>query len=311
MAEKKPAPARSGKTPSPPPPGDPANTLRQQMLQRLLVAGSLVAALLAILAFFDYLASSSEEPEAPVFAQAVPVPPRKELSQPVTATTQLPEPPASTQPESKTDPQGSTPAKDPAIPESLPPPPAPSASPGSTDEHPETVGKSRDKPRITPAEDSEAAPEKRPLSRSTVKSTPFSPAATRNTPVAAPIRPRGNSPRLPDASAADDVTYAPPLSPDQRAPSARVVQIQPAPGVVPPHTQRLFSGFVVQAGVFNSAQRAEEIHARLTLSGVPSTLETRVQVGPFRTRQEAEIAQEKLRELGIQSVLISPRGNKP
>lgn len=79
---------------------------------------------------------------------------------------------------------------------------------------------------------------------------------------------------------------------------------------MPPSIQRLFSGFSLQAGVFSSPQRAEELHARLTLSGVPSTLETRVQVGPFRTRQEAEAAQAKLRELGIGSVLVPPKGSK-
>jgi DedD protein len=63
----------------------------------------------------------------------------------------------------------------------------------------------------------------------------------------------------------------------------------------------------LQAGVFSSAQRAEELHAKLTLSGVPSTLETRVQVGPFRTRQEAEAAQSKLKELGIEAILVPPK----
>jgi len=44
------------------------------------------------------------------------------------------------------------------------------------------------------------------------------------------------------------------------------------------------------------------------LSGVPSTLETRVQVGPFRTRHEAELAQAKLKELGVEAILVPPRG---
>jgi DedD protein len=77
---------------------------------------------------------------------------------------------------------------------------------------------------------------------------------------------------------------------------------------MPPSPPRLFSGFSLQAGVFSNPQLAEELHARLTLSGVPSTMETRVQVGPFRTRQEAEAAQAKLRGLGIETVLVPPRG---
>ena len=90
-------------------------------------------------------------------------------------------------------------------------------------------------------------------------------------------------------------------------PSARLVETRPA-AVIAPQAPRLFSGFVLQAGVFSSMQRAEELHARLALSGVPSSVETRVQVGPFRTRQEAELAQQKLREQGIETVLVAPKG---
>ncbi len=87
--------------------------------------------------------------------------------------------------------------------------------------------------------------------------------------------------------------------------SPRVPEAKPASG---PVVSRLFSGFLLQAGVFSSTQRAEELHARLTLSGVPSSLETRVQVGPFKTRQEAEAAQAKLKELGVDTILVPPRG---
>jgi DedD protein len=80
-------------------------------------------------------------------------------------------------------------------------------------------------------------------------------------------------------------------------------QIPPQPAV-----SHLLNGFLLQAGVFTSAKTAEELHAKLTLSGVPSTLETRVQVGPFKTRQEAEAAREKLRALGVETILVPPKG---
>ena len=57
--------------------------LRGKLLKRLVVAGGLVAVLLAVLAFFDHLASAPEEPETPVYSQPVPVPPKKEMTQPV------------------------------------------------------------------------------------------------------------------------------------------------------------------------------------------------------------------------------------
>ena len=90
-------------------------------------------------------------------------------------------------------------------------------------------------------------------------------------------------------------------------PSARLVETRPAP-VITPQAPRLFSGFVLQAGVFANPHLAEELHARLALAGVPTSVETRVQVGPFRTRQEAMQAQNKLREQGIETVLVPPKG---
>jgi DedD protein len=52
------------------------------------------------------------------------------------------------------------------------------------------------------------------------------------------------------------------------------------------------------------------LHAKLSLAGIPSTLEARVQVGPFKTRQEAEAARAKLKGLGIEPILIPPSGRR-
>ena len=71
-----------------------AGELRGQLVKRLAVAGVLVAILLGVLAFFDYLANPPDEAEPTVFTQPVPVAPKKEVSQPVTPTENLPEPPA-------------------------------------------------------------------------------------------------------------------------------------------------------------------------------------------------------------------------
>ena len=79
---------------------------------------------------------------------------------------------------------------------------------------------------------------------------------------------------------------------------------------LPPAPPRLFSGFAVQAGVFADAQHAEELRAKLTLNGIPSTMEARVQVGPFKTREEAEAARQKLKALGVEGILLPPRGTK-
>lgn len=62
--------------------------------------------------------------------------------------------------------------------------------------------------------------------------------------------------------------------------------------------------YVVQMGVFNNVANAEELRTKLEGAGVPAQIEARVQVGPFKTRQEAELAREKLRSLGMESGLL-------
>ncbi len=274
---------------------DPMAELRSKLISRLAVAGGMVISLLAILAFFDYLATPPDEPEMPVFSRPVPVAPRKEVSQPVTPVTNLPEPPVA---EAKPAQSEVPPA--PVVAEA-PPPPAPEAAPENKTT-PEVPKQSRGRAMAGRVADSEAAPDRLP------RALPGRQYAVPSTSSIVPSPPTVRA-RLPETLS--DVTAPPAINPsEQRLPSARVLQVQSAPPVMPPSTQRLFSGFLLQAGVFSSAQRAEELHAKLTLSGVPSTLETRVQVGPFKTRQEAEAAQEKLRELGIGSVLVAPKGSK-
>lgn len=249
------------------------NEIRSKLIKRLAVAGGLVASLLGMLAFFDYLATAPEEPEAPVFTRPVPVAPKKEVSQPVTPATNLPEPPTQAAPEPAVE---AAPA--PVI--EAPPPAVVEAKPGMR-------------------------PEIRPLAPSTA-AIPKTPAAAPSEPSPATVRP----PRaVPEATASPTVDMAQ-AAPAPAKPSARVLETKPAQALAMPTPQRLFAGFLVQAGVFTSAQRAEELHAKLTLSGIPSSLEARVQVGPFRTRQEAEAAQAKLRELGVESVLVPPKGVK-
>lgn len=44
--------------------------------------------------------------------------------------------------------------------------------------------------------------------------------------------------------------------------------------------------------------------------GIPATIEARVQVGPFKTKTEAEAARSKLTALGIETVLLPPKSAK-
>ena len=249
-----------------------AREIRGKLVTRLAVAGALVALLLGVLAFFDYLSTATDESDGQVFTKPVPVVPKKEVSQPVTPAANLPEPPIP-----------ATPEKTEAPVESSPPPGIEANTPSVGETRPEVVLANRQKLPATIA-------------------NPKSPISHPPAPLVQPSPP-------PEA-------VAPPssLPPPQRAPvavdqppakaSARLLEATPAPAVA----SRLFSGFLLQAGVFSSVQRAEELHARLTLSGVPSSLETRVQVGPFKSKHEAEAAQVKLRELGVETILVPPKG---
>jgi DedD protein len=255
--------------------------IRGQLVKRLAVAGALVALLLGVLAVFDRL-STTEEIDIPIFTQPVPVAPKKEVTQPVTAATNLPEPPA------------------PAVEE---PPPAPVVA-----EPPvaKVETKVADKPEIRASARSTASNAK-PALAPVIESGP----RQHNLPTASS---RSNLQPVPEATAEPVVTpTAPPVyeAKPVTTPSARISEVRRGPNPTETsNVQRLFSGFLLQAGVFSSPQRAEELHAKLTLSGVPSTLETRVQVGPFKTRQEAEAAQERLRQLGVESLLVPPKGTR-
>jgi len=254
-----------------------AGEIRSKLITRLAVAGVLVAMLLGVLAFFDYLSTAPDESDGQVFTKPVPVAPKKEVSQPVTQAANLPEPPMPPVPE-KTE----------APVEPPPPPRIETNAPAVVEAKPEAVLENR---------------QKLPSTATNLKS----PVARVPTPVVQPPQPE------PEATAAPaivpPVQRAPaPVEPAPAKPSARVQEAKPPAAVTAPVVSRLFSGFLLQAGVFTSIQRAEELHARLTLSGIPSSLETRVQVGPFKSKQEAEAAQAKLRELGVETILVPPRG---
>ena len=142
------------------------------------------------------------------------------------------------------------------------------------------VDKSAPKPDLPPKPEVAAQPA---LPR------PSQPAARAVTPASPP------SPAVPAKPAEAKVSpvVAAPARPEATAP------VQPSP-------PRLFSGFALQAGVFADPRRAEELHAKLTLEGIPSTIEARVQVGPFKSKEEAEAARAKLKALGIDAVLLMP-----
>ena len=64
--------------------------------------------------------------------------------------------------------------------------------------------------------------------------------------------------------------------------------------------------FPSQNATLQVLNRGEELHAKLTLEGIPSSIESRVQVGPFKRKEDAEAARAKMKALGIDAVLLPP-----
>ena len=130
-------------------------------------------------------------------------------------------------------------------------------------------------------------------------SVPRKPAAPVR--AASPVSAAASATPAPAAEASAPPTPATPNTPTSSEPA-----VSPATPTPP----RLFSGYALQAGVLADPRRAEELQSRLVQEGIPATIEARVQVGPFKTRAEADAARAKLNALGIDSVLLPPKGQK-
>ncbi|WP_081686836.1 SPOR domain-containing protein [Chitinilyticum litopenaei] len=115
-----------------------------------------------------------------------------------------------------------------------------------------------------------------------------------------PARPAGSRPAA---------TPAPQVTPDTATRPAASVDAQAAQPAPPPDSGKprgeAKGEYIVQAGVFLHAAKAEKLLAQLQKAGIPAYLETRVQIGPFRNKAEADTAIAKLRSMGIEPVVRS------
>jgi cell division septation protein DedD len=60
-------------------------------------------------------------------------------------------------------------------------------------------------------------------------------------------------------------------------------------------------------GVFSNHANAEELVTKLHEAGIPAQIESRVQVGPFVSRAEADAARAKLKAMGLDDGLLVRR----
>ena len=139
-----------------------------------------------------------------------------------------------------------------------------------------------EEPAVPERTASPGAPPLLPLPPETLPSRPLTKPATSKP---ASIRP--SEPVPPAASPAARPEPARELAtshtPARRAPASR------------PITQAAERQYALQMGVFSNLANAEDLRAKLELHGIPSTIEARVRVGPFATKEEADAARAKVR----------------
>lgn len=114
------------------------------------------------------------------------------------------------------------------------------------------------------------------------------------------------------ASVRPTAPVAVPAKPDAQREIARVMPERSSPQHAPAsrplaRVAESAKRFLVQVGVFSNHANAEDLLARLTEAGIPAQIESRVQVGPFASRAEADAARAKLKAMGLDDGLLVRR----
>lgn len=98
------------------------------------------------------------------------------------------------------------------------------------------------------------------------------------------------------------------MPPEQKAVAAAPAKAVEAPLLQKPVVETAPpKGYVVQLGLFSNPDNALQLQKRLAEHGIKSYTETRLHVGPFQTKAEADEAQARIRALGINAVLAPAR----
>jgi DedD protein len=100
---------------------------------------------------------------------------------------------------------------------------------------------------------------------------------------------------------------------EKLAPPAHATSVTPTPPPVteaaPAEKTALIAGkaYMIQVGVFTSPANAQALQKQLQRAGIEAHLETRVQLGPFKDKRDADKALARAKKLGIDAVLFSAR----
>lgn len=225
--------------------------IKKRAMQRLIVAGALVAAAVIALTVLsnktDDPATPANIPKTPAITTAQPVPPEPvpEVSEKPAAEPQIAEEPPV--PDSE-----ATPA--------IPPPPPPQVVNRPSQTTPRAAAKESGAPEKT------SVPQAVTISPAPAAKKPAGPMAAESKPAV--------------AATAPPVKTAEPIAP---------------------------KGYVVQLGLFSNHENAVQLQKRLADHGIQSHTETRLHVGPFQNKADADQAMNKIRGMGINAVLVPAR----
>lgn len=127
-----------------------------------------------------------------------------------------------------------------------------------------------------------------------------------------PLEPRAAGPQAGGAALEKwlPVEPSPPASPPGDAAAAATASAPPVEPLATP-MPRLLAGLVVQSGVVPDVRQAEAMQAKFAAEGIPASIEVRLQLGPFRTRAEAEVARQKIKGVGIDGLITVGKVSKP
>jgi DedD protein len=130
---------------------------------------------------------------------------------------------------------------------------------------------------------------------------PTTPETSRKGPVApSTAKPGPSTTEKPATPSAVEQKAAPPPGAQKPAASA---QPPASAAPAPPAPAR---GFIVQVGVFMSGNNAHVLQKKLAEQGIPTYTETRVLVGPFNDRAEADAVVRQLKDMGLAGVVVAP-----
>ncbi|QID16745.1 SPOR domain-containing protein [Nitrogeniibacter mangrovi] len=109
--------------------------------------------------------------------------------------------------------------------------------------------------------------------------------------------PVAGAPRLVLGGEADKAEAPPPAAKSPPPPPAPAAKAAPAP---------VKNGYLVQLGVFSAPGNASALAKKVDALGIPAHIESRVVIGPFKNRAEADAARAKLKKSGLAAGIIVP-----